>query len=223
MILKERIPETFTGITGESEVIDFDGFQKIMRDKGLIETDDIIKFGITAGTALEIGPGPGYLGLEWLKKTEQTNLHWLEISEDMKKIEMKNAKEYKLTHRVTSIVSDATKKFPFENNRFDAVFSAGSLHEWADPVQTFNEIYRVLKPNGKFFIGDLKRNINPLLIFIMKRMVKQKSMKQGLITSLHAAYLKYEIIERLQQSGLRDFMVTENLFGLCIKGIKKTG
>ncbi len=223
MALKQRIPETYDGITGESEVIDYDGFQRMMRDKGLIETNEIIKFGITAGTALEIGPGPGYLGLEWLKKTKNTNLHWLEISEDMRKIEMKNAHEYHLTARITTTVSDATKRFPFEQNSFDAVFSAGSLHEWANPVQTFNEIYRVLKTNGKYFIGDLKRNVNPLLVFIMKMMVKQKSMKQGLITSLHAAYLKYEIIELLRQSRLRDFNVTENPFGLSITGIKNGG
>jgi ubiquinone/menaquinone biosynthesis C-methylase UbiE len=223
MALKQRVPETFEGISGESEVIDYDGFQRMMRDKGMIMTDEIIRFGITEGTVLEIGPGPGYLGLEWLKKTENSRLYWLEISEDMKSIEMKNAKEYNLTGRVTTTVSDATKVFPFKPNTFDAVFSAGSLHEWANPVQTFNEIYRVLKKNGKFFISDLKRNISPFLVFIMKRMVKQKSMKQGLITSLHAAYLKPEIIELVRQSRLKDFTVTENKFGLCITGMKNGG
>jgi hypothetical protein len=39
-----------------------------MRDKGWMETDLILKLGIQHGLALEVGPGPGYLGLEWLKK-----------------------------------------------------------------------------------------------------------------------------------------------------------
>ena len=46
--------------------------QKRLRDKIWIETKDIKKSGITKGIALEIGPGPGYLGLEWLKNTQGT-------------------------------------------------------------------------------------------------------------------------------------------------------
>ena len=59
-----------------------------MRDKGWIETNSILKEGISSGLALEIGPGPGYLGLEWLKKTGQTRLKGPEISDDMKEVFM---------------------------------------------------------------------------------------------------------------------------------------
>ncbi len=174
MMKQQRIPETDHGITGELLVSDFNEFQKKMRDRGLIETDSIIKSGINSGTALELGPGPGYLGLEWLKKTNNTYLQWLEISEDMKNVELKNAKDYGLVDRIKATVSDATKEFPFNNNTFDAVFTNGSLHEWTNPVKVFNEIERVLKKGGKFFISDLKRNINLFLVLIMKFITKKK-------------------------------------------------
>ena len=186
-----------------------------------METDDIIKSGINAGTALEIGPGPGYIGLEWLKKTKNTNLHWLEISEDMKNIALKNAKEYGFTNRIKITVSDATNKFPFRDNNFDAVFTNGSMHEWANPVEVFNEIYRVLKKEGNFFISDLKRNLNPILLFIMKFTTKRKSMKQGLVTSVNASYLKDELKDILSRSNLKNFNVIENPFGLIITGNKE--
>ena len=218
---KQRIPETDQGITGELVVSDFDKFQKKLRDRGLIETDDIIKSGINTGEALEIGPGPGYLGLEWLKKTNNTNLHWIEISEDMKKIALKNAKEYSFTDRVKITVSDATNKFPFRDNYFDAVFTNGSMHEWTNPVGVFNEVYRVLKKGGKFFISDLKRNLNPILLFIMKFTTNKKSMKQGLVTSVNASYLKNELIQILSKSNLKNFIVNENPFGLIITGTKE--
>jgi ubiquinone/menaquinone biosynthesis C-methylase UbiE len=219
---QQRIPETDQGITGEIEVQDYDQMQRSMRDKGLIETKDLIRFGINDGTALEIGPGPGYLGLEWLKNTKDTKLHWLEISEDMKKIALGNAKEYGLENRITATISDATKRFPFDDNVFDAVFTNGSMHEWVNPVQVFSEVHRVLKKGGRFFISDLKRNINPMILLIMKMMVKikKKSMKQGLMTSIWAAYIKKELEDILPGSALHDYSVKENPFGLIISGIK---
>jgi ubiquinone/menaquinone biosynthesis C-methylase UbiE len=36
---------------------------------------------------------------------------------------------------------------------FDAVFTNGSLHEWVNPCGAFDEIWRVLKPGGKYFIA----------------------------------------------------------------------
>ena len=219
-MIKQRIPETNHGITGEFEVKDYDVVQRKLRDKGYMETDDIIKSGINYGSALEIGPGPGYLGLEWLKKTQNTNLTWLEISEDMKKIAEKNTKEYGLEKRVSYIISDATKKFPFENDKFNAIFTNGSLHEWRDPIVVFNEINRVLKRGGKFFVSDLKRNINFLLVLFIKSMTKKKSMRKGLETSIQAAYLKNEIEEILFKSELKDYNISENAFGFNITGQK---
>lgn len=58
---KERIPETNTGITGDILVQDYDEMQKKLRDRGLLETKEIVKAGIVEGCILEIGPGPGYL------------------------------------------------------------------------------------------------------------------------------------------------------------------
>jgi len=63
---KSRLIETNIGLQGESIVKDYDNLMKGSRDEGHLYTEKIIKFGITTGKALEIGPGPGYLGLEWL-------------------------------------------------------------------------------------------------------------------------------------------------------------
>jgi ubiquinone/menaquinone biosynthesis C-methylase UbiE len=112
--------------------------------------------------ALEIGPGPGYLGLEWLKKTEGTRLKGLEISPDMIAIAERNAAEYGLQDRVTYVKGDG-QQMSFEDNTFDAVFTNGSLHEWSQPNEVFDEVYRVLKPTGRYLISDLRREMNPLV------------------------------------------------------------
>jgi ubiquinone/menaquinone biosynthesis C-methylase UbiE len=221
-MVKQRIPERDHGITGEEEVAEYDTFQKYLRDKGILETDKIIKHGISYGTALEIGPGPGYLGLEWLRKTNDTKLTGLEISEDMKKLALKNAKAYGMEHRVEYVISDATRSFPFEGSTFDGVFSYGSLHEWTDPIPVFNEISRVLKPGGRFFISDLKRNTNFIMKLLMNMMTKSIGiviLRDGVRTSINASYVRKEILEILNKSDLDNFSVREHPAGLRIKGI----
>ncbi|MBN1291889.1 MAG: class I SAM-dependent methyltransferase [Candidatus Latescibacteria bacterium] len=193
--------------------------QRRFRDKGWMETQQIIKSGIDHGLVLEIGPGPGYLGLEWLKNTNGTQLRGLDISPDMINRARHNTQEYNLESRVEYVESDS-KTMPFADSMFDGVFSNGSLHEWSDPKDVSNEISRVLKPGGKYFISDLRRDIHPFVVWFMKVMTKPKEIKPGLITSINAAYTVDEITEILKESHLKNFTVGKDVMGLQITGFK---
>jgi ubiquinone/menaquinone biosynthesis C-methylase UbiE len=216
---KARIVETDSGIEGEFTVAIYDDMQRRLRDRGWIETNDIIKSGITEGLALEIGPGPGYVGLEWLKNTTGTKLKGLDISADMIAIAERNAKEYGLMRRVEYIQSSGNK-MPFDNNMFDAVFTNGSLHEWADPRNTFNEIWRVLKTGGRIFISDLRRDMLFLMKWFLYIASKPKAIRPGLISSINAAYTPDELKELIKGTKLANCEVTGNLIGVKITGKK---
>ena len=183
---RPRIIETDQGIQGDFTVKIYDEMQKRHRDKGWIETKEIISFGITKGVALEVGPGPGYLGLEWLKNTNGTTLKGLDISKDMIAMSEYNAKEYGLSKRVEYIQSSGNK-MPFIDEQFDAVFTNGSLHEWSDPVNTFNEIWRVVKKDGRILISDLRRDMCLLIKWFLWINTKPIEIRPGLISSLNAA------------------------------------
>ena len=220
-MVKPRIVETHEGIQGEFNVKIYDDMMRRFRDKGWLETDLILKSGIKQGLALEIGPGPGYLGLEWLKKTEGTNLKALEISPDMIALAERNAREYELEGRVDYVSGDA-QEMPFEDDMFDSVFTNGSLHEWSQPKKIFDEIYRVLKPGGRYCISDLRRDMNPLVKWFIKTVTKPKEIKPGLVTSLNAAYTVEEIEAILAQSNMQGYRVRKVTMGLVIDG-EKTG
>ena len=195
--------------------------QRRLCDKGWIEINDIIKSGVINGLALEIGPGPGYLGLEWLKNTNLTTLKGLDISCDMIKIAERNAAEYGLLDRVEYIESNCDE-MPFEDSMFDAVFTNGSLHEWANPQNTFSEIWRVLKTGGKIFISDLRRDMNILMKWFLWINSKPKEIRPGLVTSINAAYTPDELNELIQETSLSKCKVTGNLIGVKITGSKHT-
>jgi len=144
---RARALETERGIQGPLTVEIYDQMQRHFRDKGWIETKTLIQSGITERTALEVGIGPGYLGLEWLKHTDRTRLTGADISRDMITLARMNAAEYVFTER-TEYVECTGAAMPFDDNEFDAAFSAGSLHEWSDIPKTLEEIWRVLKPGG---------------------------------------------------------------------------
>lgn len=218
-MVKPRIVETDQGITGEFNTQMYNIMMRTMRDRGWIETDLILNEGIYSGLVLEIGPGPGYLGLEWLKRTDGTQLKGLEISRDMTALASKNATEYSLSHRAKYYQGDA-QQMPFKDGDFDAVFTNGSLHEWANPATILNEIDRVVKPGGKYLISDLRRDMNPLIKWFLWLTVKPKGMRPGLITSLNASYTMAEIREILTNTKLNGWQVNQNPFGIVISGQK---
>ena len=218
-MVKPRISETDGGITGELETQAYDKMMRRMRDKGWLETKSIIQAEISLGIMLEVGPGPGYLGLEWLKKTTDTSLRGLDISEDMIAIAERNAAEYDLENRVTYVQGDACV-MPFDDDYFDGVFTNGSLHEWAHPEAIINEIARVLKPGGNYCISDLRRDMSSFIKWFMWFVTRPKEIRPGLLTSIQASYIVPEIESMLSKTQLKGWRVKGNIMGLVISGQK---
>lgn len=217
---KTRVPETNHGIQGKVTVAQYDQMQRDFRDKGWMETAALLNHNITRGLALEIGHGPGYLGLEWLKQTSDTRLIGLDISPDMQALAQRNAQAYGLSDRAEYRLGSCDQ-LPFADNTFEAVFTNGSLHEWANPCGAFDEIWRVLKPGGRYFISDLRRDMQGWMHAFLWLGVRPTAMRPGLGTSIRAAYTPAEIPAMLAKTCLKDGRITGSLIGLEIVGIKR--
>ena len=218
-MVKERIVETNEGIQGEITVEIFDRFAKGMRDGGFHPVKEIIQSGISAGRALEVGPGPGYVGLEWLKKCPGASLTGLEISPDMIRLARKNANEYGLSDQAEYVQGNCLE-MPFPDGQFDAAFSSGSLHEWEDPVRALREIDRVLKPGGRLFIEDMRRDVNPFIKWPIYWTTKPREIKPGFKTSLAASYTVPELEAITLRAGLQNAVVKPDFFGLTLTFVK---
>jgi ubiquinone/menaquinone biosynthesis C-methylase UbiE len=131
----------------------------------------------------------------------------------------RNAREYSLAHRVEYVRSSGST-IPFDDNTFDAAFTNGSLHEWADPRSTFDEMWRVVKPGGKVFISDLRRDMFALVRWFLWLNTEPKEIRPGLVSSLNAAYTPQELERLIQGTKLERCTVSSNPIGLILFGTK---
>ena len=214
---KARVVEP-EGVTGEFTVKSYDKMIRGLMEKGYLDTSKLTEAGITSGVALEVGPGPGYLGIDWLTKTKDTILKGLDLSADMIMVAQRNAKEFHVDDRVEYVLGDA-KQMLFLDETFDAVFSNGSLHEWSDPKAVLSEIYRVLKPGGVYYISDLRRDIT-LFARLLLQIAIPRERKKGFLSSLNASYTTEEIAPILSGTPLKKANVMRELWTMVITGRK---
>jgi ubiquinone/menaquinone biosynthesis C-methylase UbiE len=179
----------------------------------------ILRSGVTSGLVLEVGSGPGYLGLEWLKATTHTTLKCLDINENMLAVAQHHAMKAGLASRVEYVKADASR-MPFEDNYFDGVFTNCSLHEWTEPRPILAEIYRVLKTGGRYCITDLRRDMNPRIKHFLWQQTQPEKMRPTCLSAIEASYTADEMKRMLPEAGFKNAVIDTNFWGLFITGEK---
>lgn len=99
---------------------------------------------------LEIGFGNGLSLQPKLAAHPGIFLTGLDFSDTMVRAATNNNKTA-IESGALTIVQGSSNKMPFADNSFDKVYCINVLYFWDEPLPHLQEIYRVLKPGGKFF------------------------------------------------------------------------
>ena len=109
---------------------------------------------IEGSRCLEVAPGPGYLSIE-LMKTGKLQYNWIRHQQNICRNSKPKAKEEGV--KVNFMEGDASN-MTFDNETFDFIVCTAAFKNFTKPIMAINEMYRVLKPNGKALIIDLRRD-----------------------------------------------------------------
>lgn len=161
---------------------------------------------------LEIAPGPGYLSIE-LAKLGNYNISGLEISNTFVEIEKAKAKEEGVKINFTH--GDASN-IHFEDESFDFIICTAAFKNFTKPHTALNEINRVLKPNGKGLIIDLKRDasreeinkdVENMNLNWINTLFTKLTFKTFLLRS---AYTKDEIRELVTHTNVKKYEILDD-------------
>jgi len=216
-----RIPEG--GAIEDTSEITMEQYSDIMKKKLWKEylrfADNVIKKTnpMQGSKVLEIGPGPGWAGINLVIKRPDLKLVGLEASPDMIRVAIANVKKEGLTgFEYKPGVGE--EMIDINDGQYDLVISRDSLHHWIEPEKVFKEIKRVLKPNGKIYIHDSRRDLNffgRLIVGLLSRNLPC-NMGHYWKTSIAASYTPGEIREMLYKAGLYDWKVDADFMDIAI-------
>lgn len=114
-----------------------------------------IKPQLSCGQVLELGPGCIYPGLKLVAGNAYLDLVGVGYSSDERQRAQDLARSAGLA-RQCQYLDETVQLDELPEQSMDAVISFGALHQWEHPAKVMNQIDRVLKQGGLYFIGDAR-------------------------------------------------------------------
>lgn len=119
----------------------------------------VLAQGVARGRALDVGTGPGVVAAEVARRRPELSVTGLDLSAHMVEQAPMRARWAAVDGRTGWLQADGYR-LPFADGTFDLVFSSFALHHWEAPEEMLDEMARVLRQGGRYYIADLYREPN---------------------------------------------------------------
>jgi SAM-dependent methyltransferase len=120
---------------------------------GTVAADVLAFCGSSGGRVwVDLGSGPGGLGLALLAKISDGVMALLDPDADALRRALDSARQRGLASRAVAVVGPA-EQMPLPSESVDVVISRGSFYFWQNRAQGLREVWRVLRPGGRAMIG----------------------------------------------------------------------
>lgn len=162
--------------------------------------------GVRCPRVLELGSGPGWLGLHLAGRREDMTLTGVDLSTVCVERANANAVAERLSDRVVFQQGNALDLSVWQEGAFDAVISNQTIHYWDPAPQVIGEIHRVLKPGGFFCIGDDRRDMTlaaSFTVFVSKWFLA-KTIRVSWMESISECFTIREIRDMFDQSPFQE-------------------
>jgi SAM-dependent methyltransferase len=156
------------------------------------------------GTILDIGTGTARIPILMAKQCPDWHIVGIDLASTMLAIARQNVTQAGLNDRITLAQVDG-KQLPYADQSFDGVVSNSLVHHLPNPLPFFQELQRIVKPEGFILIRDLQRPLSLVQLNTMVDAVGEDynpHQKQLFWDSLHAALTLEEVQQLIDTAGL---------------------
>lgn len=205
----ERVPEPEVMDTWE-EAVEYDAMDFTAVNTEFAEM--AVDLGPEAGFILDAGTGTARIPILIAKQRSQWHITGIDLSANMLLIGNQHLQNEGLQEQIKLEQVDA-KRLPYPPEYFDMVISNSIVHHLPDPLPFFQELKRVLKPEGAIFIRDLMRPVDEGEVdyYVEQYATDCNDHQKKLFRdSLFAAFTLDEIIEMIEAAGLNDVRVYQS-------------
>lgn len=158
-----------------------------------------------SGQLLELGSGSGRLAVELARHARDLQITTMDPSVDMVQVA-----EYRLHSaglgRQAKVVHGSPTDVPFPDNSFDYVVSLRSFRKAEAPEKVLAEIHRVLRPGGKAWIYDFRKETPEEAWNLVRQklsIVMQQLFDSSIATYWRAAYDEAQMERYAAQSPFK--------------------
>lgn len=201
----------------------WDDYNEFLKQNFQRENKDFVTFLIQEldlayqSRILHIGSGAGWLSMELARRMPEATIVGVEPNHALIKMAARNLSQQNSTN-VEYISADLDHLKVFSNRSFDAVISSNHLHRWKSPEKIFNEMNRVLVKNGKYAIGDYRRDLKIMARIALKyrALTMPKKYRVAWRTGIAGSYTLQEIVQLLLKTKLKDWKIRTSWFDCLI-------
>lgn len=192
------------------EAVDYDAMDFTQVNTAFAER--AIALGPASGLVLDAGTGTARIPILICQQCPLWQITGIDLSHNMLLLGARNVEQAGLSQQIALEWLDA-KQLPYPDGQFDMVISNSLVHHLPNPLPFFEELQRILKPNGSILIRDLTR---PLDAAVMQALVERigpeynQHQRKLFRDSLQAALTLDEVQELLLKAGLEKVKVYQS-------------
>jgi ubiquinone/menaquinone biosynthesis C-methylase UbiE len=167
---------------------------------------------------LDIGTGTAQIPIVLCQEKSCYQVLGVDMAQSMLILGRRNIEAAGLLQQIRLELADG-KSLPYPNWEFDMVLSNSLVHHLPDPQSFFQEVARLVKPNGAVLIRDLLRpdslaEIDSLAETLREQIVTEAGdygprQNQLFRDSLAAAFTLAEIQDLVSNAGMTDYQLSQ--------------
>ena len=151
----------------------------------------LVSRGFSAGKIIDVGCGFGGLNIILAHRFVDSEIVGIDLSDPLLQLANQSAQAANLGDRVRFEKADV-HQIPYPDDSFDVVINTNLVHLVDDAVQMLNEIERILVPDGRLFIVDVRRSWlgifdktfkSALTLDEARELVSRSSLREGSFSS----------------------------------------